>query len=99
MKKLQEKLEFLLDKYAVSTKAELLSEKEESVFDSVEKSILRDRLDRLIAFKRFLGQDVDAVVLMIAVAETADIHAGARPDVLKRGQGLDVGICIGACVR
>lgn len=28
MKKLQEKLEFLLDKYAVSTKAELLSEKE-----------------------------------------------------------------------
>ena len=36
---------------------------------------------------------------MFTVAETADIHAWARPDVLKGGQGLDVGICIGTGVR
>ena len=37
----------------------------------------------------FLEQDIDAVVLVIAVAETADIHTGAGLDVLKGIEAAD----------
>ena len=38
-----------------------------------------------------LEEDVDAVLGMGAVAEAADIHAGADPDVLEGAEGLDAG--------
>ena len=44
---------------------------------------------------RLLEQDVDAVLRVRAVAEAADIHAGAEPDVLERAEGLDGGFGVG----
>ena len=40
---------------------------------------------------RLLEQHVDAVLGVAAVAEAADVHARAQPDVLGRGEGLDAG--------
>jgi methyl-accepting chemotaxis protein len=42
-----------------------------------------------------LEQDVDAVLGVGAVAEAADIHAGAQADVFEGGEGLDRGFGIG----
>ena len=45
-----------------------------------------------------LEQDVAAVVVMGAVADAADVHAGAQPDVLQRGERLDFALVIDVLV-
>lgn len=44
---------------------------------------------------RLLEQHVDAVLGVGAIAEAADIHAGAETDVLEGGEGLDRGFGVG----
>jgi hypothetical protein len=41
-----------------------------------------------------LEQDVDAILGVSAVAEPADVHAGAKADVLEGAEGLDAGFGI-----
>ena len=41
-----------------------------------------------------LEQDVAAVVGMRAVADAPDVHARAQPDVLQRGQRLDLALVV-----
>jgi hypothetical protein len=44
-----------------------------------------------------LEQDVAAVVGMRAGADAPDIHARAQPDVLQRGQRLDLALVVNWC--
>ncbi len=39
-------------------------------------------------------QDIAAVVVMRAVADAADVHARAQPDVLQRGKRLDLALVV-----
>ncbi|OQB88359.1 MAG: hypothetical protein BWX84_03115 [Verrucomicrobia bacterium ADurb.Bin118] len=41
-----------------------------------------------------LEQDVTTVVVMVAVADASDVHAGAQPDVLQRTQCLDLALVV-----
>ena len=41
-----------------------------------------------------LEQDVAAVIVVRTIAETADIHAGAQPDMLQRGKCLDLALVV-----
>ena len=41
-----------------------------------------------------LEQDVTAVVGMRAGADASDVHARAQPDVLQRGQRLDLALVV-----
>ena len=41
-----------------------------------------------------LEQDVAAIVVMGAVADAADVHAGAQPDVLERGERFDFALVV-----
>ena len=43
-------------------------------------------------------QDVAAVVIMGAVANAADVHAGAQADVLQRGEGFDFALVVNVLV-
>ena len=65
------------------------------IFDCTVKLISDSPQGKLKYQDFLLEQDVDAVLRMGSIAESADIHARAEPDVLERAEGLDGGFGVG----
>ena len=84
-----------VDEFAVGDAASVVADGDDAVVDgdvdffAVAHDVFVDGV-----IDDFFDEDVDAVVVVGAVADAPDVHAGAQSDVLEGGEGLDLAFVV-----
>src|SRR6266540_224034 len=89
-----------IDHFAQGDAASEVAHAHARAFD-VQVDFLAEAHDEFVdgVIDHFFEEDVTAVVVMGAVADAPDVHAGAQPDVFKAAEGLDLAFVVIVLLR